>query len=44
MGAMFKRRGVTRVLAAVCVVRTVCAPFAGAYVAYWVELATATHR
>ena len=44
MGATLKVRGITRVLAAMCVVLTVCAPFAGAYVAYWVELATATHR
>ena len=44
MGAMFKMGGITRVLAVVCVVLTVCAPFAGAYAACWLNLASAAHR
>jgi len=39
MGAMFKVQGVTRLLAAVCIALSVCAPFA-----LWLDLATATHR
>jgi hypothetical protein len=44
MGAIFKVQGIPHVLAAVCIVLTVCAPFAGAYAACWFNLAAAAHR
>ena len=44
MGAIFKLHGIARVLAAVCIVLTACAPFAGAYAACWLNLAAAAHR
>jgi hypothetical protein len=41
---MCKMGGIKHVLAAVCVVLTVCAPFVGAYAASWLDLAASTHR
>ncbi len=44
MGTIFKIDGVSRVLIAVCAALTICHPFAGAYVANWIEIVASTHR
>jgi hypothetical protein len=44
MGAIFKTYGGSRVLIAVCTALTVFHPFAGAYVANWIEVVASTHR
>jgi hypothetical protein len=44
MGAIFKIYGVSSVLIAVCGALAICHPFAGAYVANWVEIVASTHR
>lgn len=41
---VIKIRRVLPLLAAVCVVLTVCAPFAGAYAACWLNVVAAMHR
>jgi hypothetical protein len=38
MCASFKLHGIARVFGSVCIVLTVCASFAGAYAACWIEL------
>ena len=35
---------IIKILAAVCVVLTVCAPFAAAYAACWLNVVAAMHR
>ena len=44
MYKIIKVRRVLRLLAAVCVVLTVCAPFAAAYAACWLNVVAGMHR
>jgi len=43
MYRIFKVDRVLRLAAAVCIILTICAPFAAAYVASWLNLVAATY-